>query len=188
MPRMHTGSVAVTHRVDASFRPCFLSYSKLQDYYVKSMCPSRGPDHGHRLALQNRTAACHTPHTVYAISRVSDRFRLCDVSLLFLHLSLLYSSSSLFLDTREQIKWKCSTRAKVAYFVKALTQPARYPPPAASCYLVYLMVYPICISARRVSAVNKYSSNQANVGLLPSIAAPYRASISSLSASQEHGQ
>ena len=39
MPRTHTGSVAVTHRVDASFRPCFLSYCLLQAsgcaYYVE---------------------------------------------------------------------------------------------------------------------------------------------------------
>ena len=41
MPRTHTGSVAVTHRVDASFRPCFLSYSKRQGARTTSRCGSR---------------------------------------------------------------------------------------------------------------------------------------------------
>ena len=41
MPRTHTGSVAVTHRVDASFRPCFLSYSKRQGARMTSRCGSR---------------------------------------------------------------------------------------------------------------------------------------------------
>ena len=41
MPRTHTGSVAVTHRVDASFKPCFLSYSRRQGARTTSRCGSR---------------------------------------------------------------------------------------------------------------------------------------------------
>ena len=44
MPRTHTGSVAVIHRIDATFRPCFLEL--LQASGVRVRAQRRGVDPG----------------------------------------------------------------------------------------------------------------------------------------------